>query len=139
MTWKITSYLLQTAVGSFSAAHALRQFLASAERYGHTPMEHANYFNKLQASETKLHLRIFRERKKLRELIQKYAIVQDNLEFFLSEDGILRRIKNNKIRTIESELQIKELKKDFLLSQQGKSIYPYESKQVKRIIDCSRV
>ena len=72
------------------AVHALRQFLASAERYGHTPMEHANFFNKLQSSETKLYLRIIQARKKLRELIQKYDIVQDNLEFFLAEDGVMR-------------------------------------------------
>ena len=70
------------------AVHALRQFLASAERYGHTPMEHANYFNKLHASEASLHLRNFRERKKLRDLTQKYDIVKDNLDVFLSEDGV---------------------------------------------------
>ena len=75
---------------------------------------------------TKLYLRIIQARKNLRELIQKYAIVQDNLEFFLAEDGVLRWITNNKMTTIESEWQIKELKKDLLLSQQGKSIDPYE-------------
>ncbi len=108
------------------AVHALRQFLASAERYGHTPMEHANFFNKLQSSETKLYLRIIQARKKLRELIQKYAIVQDNLEFFLSEDGVMRWVTNNKMTTIESEWQIRELKKDIHLSQQSKSIDPDE-------------
>ena len=51
-------------------------------------MEHANYFNKLHASEASLHLRNFRERKKLRDLTQKYDIVKDNLDVFLSEDGV---------------------------------------------------
>ena len=100
------------------AVHALRQFSQSAERYGHTPMEHANFFNKLQSSEAKLYLRIIQARKKLRELIQKHDIVQDNLEVFLEEDGVMRWVTNNKMTTIESEWQIRELKKDIHLSQQ---------------------
>jgi hypothetical protein len=108
------------------AVLTLQKFSQSAERYGHSPMEHANFFNKLKSSEEKLYLRIIRARKKLLELIQKDAIVQDNLEVFLAEDGVLRWITNNKMTTIESEWQIKELKKDLLLSQQGKSIDPDE-------------
>jgi hypothetical protein len=104
------------------AVHALRQFLASAERYGHTPIEHANYFNKLHSSEESLHLRNFRERKKLRELIQKYDIVKDNLDVFLSEDGVESLIVNKKLTTIEIESEIKALKNDALLHQQHKSI-----------------
>ena len=38
----------------------------------------------------------------------------------------MRRVTINKMTTIESEWQIKELKKDLLLSQQGKSIDPDE-------------
>ena len=102
-------------------------------------MEHANFFNKLQSSETKLYLRIIQARKKLRDLIQKYDIVQDNLDFFLAEDGVMRWVTNNKMTTIESEWQIRELKKDIHLSQQSKSIDPVRTKQIKRIIDCSRV
>ena len=106
------------------AVLTLQKFSQSAARYGHSPMEHANFFNKLQSSETKLYLRIIQARKKLRDLIQKHDIVQDNLDVFLAEDGVMRWITNNKMTTIESELQIKELKKDLLLSQQGKSIDP---------------
>ena len=108
------------------AVHALRKFLASAERYGHSPMEHANYFNKLHGSEESLHLRNFRERKKLRELIQKYDIVKDNLAVFLSEDGVESLIVNKKLTTIEMESEIKALKNDALLHQQHKSIDPDE-------------
>ena len=104
------------------AVHALRMFLASTERYGHTPMEHANYFNKLHASEDSLHRRNFRERKKLRDLTQKYEIVKDNLDVFLSEDGVESLIGNKKLTTIEMESEIKALKNDALLHQQHKSI-----------------
>src|SRR6476619_426875 len=119
-----TCYKLQWELSV--AVLTLQKFSQSAERYGHSPMEHANFFNKLKSSEEKLYLSIIRARKKLHELIQKDAIVQDNLKVFLAEDGVLRWITNNKIKTIESEVQIKELKKDLLLSQQGKSIDPYE-------------
>ncbi len=112
------------------AVHTLRQFLASAERYGHTPMEHANYFNKLHSSEASLHRRNFRERKKLRDLIQKYDIVKDNLDVFLSEDGVVSLIGNNKLTVIESDWQIKELKNDISLSQQNKSIDPIKLEQL---------
>ena len=108
------------------AVLTLQKFSQSAARYGHSPMEHAIFFNKLQSSETKLYLRINQARKKLRDLIQKHDIVQDNLDFFLEEDGVMRRDTINKMTTSESEWQIKELKKDLLLSQQGKSIDPYE-------------
>ena len=131
--------MLQTAVGSFRRVLTLQKFSQSVARYGHSPMEHAIFFNKLQSSETKLYLRIIQARKKLRDLIQKHDIVQDNLDVFLEEDGVMRRDTNNKMTTIESEWQIRELKKDIHLSQQGKSIDPDETKQVKRIIDCSRV
>ena len=108
------------------AVHALYKFLPSAERYGHSPMDHANYFNKLQSSENKVMLRNFRARKKLRELTKKYDIVQDNLDVFFSEDGVLQLITNNKMTVIESDWQIKELKNDISLTKQNKSIDPIE-------------
>ena len=108
------------------AVLTLQKFSQSAARYGHSPMEHANFFNKLQSSEAKLYLRIIQARKKLRELIQKHDIVQDNLDVFLEEDGVTRWVTNNKMTTIESERQISELKKDIHLSQQSKSIDPDE-------------
>lgn len=108
------------------AVLTLQKFLQSAERYGHSPMEHANFFNKLQSSEGKLYLRILQARKKLRDLIQKYDIVQDNLDIFLSEDGVLHWITNNKMTVIESDSQIKELKKDIFMFQQCKSVDPDE-------------
>ncbi len=108
------------------AVLTLYEFLRSAERYGHSPLEHANFFNKLQSSEQNLYRRIIQARKKLRDLTQKHDIVQNNLDVFLSEDGVTRWITNNNMTTIESERQINELKKDSLLSQQCKSIDPYE-------------
>jgi hypothetical protein len=109
-----------------AAVHALYKFLQSAERYGHSPLEHANYFNKLQTTENKMMLRTLQARKKLRDLIKKYEIVQDNLDVFLSEDGVLRLIINNKMTLSESDWQIKELRNDISLSKQNKSIDPIE-------------
>ena len=45
------------------AVLTLQKFSQSAERYGHSPMEHANFFNKLKSSEEKLYLSIIRARK----------------------------------------------------------------------------
>ena len=108
------------------AVLTLQKFSQSAARYVHSPMEHAIFFNKLQSSETKLCLRIIQARKKLRDLIQKHDFVQDNLDVFLKEDGVMRLVTNNKMTIIESEWQIRELKKDIHLSQQSKSIDPDE-------------
>ena len=90
-----TCYKLQWEPSS--AVHALYKFLQFAERYGHSLLEHANFFNKLQSTEHKLYLRILQARKKLRDLTKKYDIVQNNLDVFFSEDGVLRLITNNKM------------------------------------------
>ena len=115
-----TCYKLQWEPSS--AVHALYKFLQFAERYGHSPLEHANFFNKLQSTEHKLYLRILQARKKLRDLTKKYDIVQNNLDVFFSKDGVLRLITNNKMTVIESDWQIKELKNDISLAKQNKSI-----------------
>jgi hypothetical protein len=109
-----------------SVVLALHKFLHSAERFGHTAMEHAIYFNKLHASEANLHVRNYKKRKELRDLIQKCDFAKDNLDVFLSEDGFESLITMNKIRIIELESEIKALKKDALLSQQHDSIDPPE-------------
>ena len=108
-----TCYKLQWEPSA--AVLALYKFLESTERYGHSPLEHANYFNKLQTTEDKVMLRTLQARKKLRDLTKKYDIVQDNLDVFFSEDGVLRLITNNKMTVIESDWQIKELKNDISL------------------------
>ena len=71
-------------------------------------------------------LRTLQARKKLRDFIKKYDIVQDNLDLFLSEDGVLHLITSNKMTAIESNWQIKDLKNDISLSKQNKSIDPIE-------------
>ena len=119
-----TCYKLQWEPSA--AVQALYKFLQSTERYGHSPLEHANYFNKLQTTENKLMLRTLQARKKLRDLIKKFDIVQDNLDVFLSEDGVLQLITDNKMTVIESDWQIKELKNDISLAKQNKSIDPIE-------------
>jgi hypothetical protein len=123
-----TCYKLQWEPSA--AVHALYKFLASAERYGHSPLEHANYFNKLQTTENKVMLRTLQARKKLRDLTKKYDFVQNNLDLFFSEDGVLHLITSNKMTVIESDRQIKELKNDISLSQQNKSIDPIELEQL---------
>jgi hypothetical protein len=89
-------------------------------------MEHANYFNKLNYTEDKVMLRTLQAGKKLRDLIKKHDIVQNNLDVFLTEDGFTCWMVNNKLTTIETQGQIKELKNDISLSQQNKSIDPIE-------------
>lgn len=58
--------------------------------------------------------------------MRKYDIVKDNLDVFLSEDGVESLIGNKKLTTIEMESEIKALKNDALLHEQHKSIDPDE-------------
>jgi hypothetical protein len=108
------------------AINTLRNFSNSAEEYGHSLEQHAEYFNKLHARVEQMHLELGEEGKKLHDLIQKNPIVQDNLDVFLSEDGVLAWIENNKLTTVENEYEIKELKKDLALFQSGNSVDSHE-------------
>ncbi len=108
------------------AINKFRNFSNSAEQYGHSLEEHAEYFNKFQARVEQMHLELREEEKKLHDLIQKNPIVQDNLDVFLAEDGVLAWIENNKLTRVENNNEIKDLKKDLALFQSGNSVGPHE-------------
>ncbi len=116
------------------AVIALKKFSESAESYGHSPKEHADYMNKLYALSESLSSRCLTERSNLHKLIKTHSIVEQNLEVFTSEDGLIKSAGNSEITTKEVKLENEQLKNDLALYRKGRAVDPQRLEKLNELL-----
>lgn len=106
--------------------NALKRFVESAEMYGHVPKEHADYMNKLYAAGERIQSRIIEMQSTLHKQIKTHSIIEENLEVFLTENGVLRSNVNKELTAIEVNQKIEQLNNDLALYRKGKAVDPQQ-------------
>lgn len=131
----IKSFLLTCSLENWEASEVMKTmnaFLRSAERYGKSPKQHADYFRKLYIMESELREKMEAEKKALRKLIDSEAIIKDNLKVFMSHDGVAKWITNRRLAESSYPDDILALKKDLALCREGKSVDPSELEKLNK-------